>query len=701
MEAALVGWGEAAAQDGASTLTDASGRFLFPALLRRSVLLRLRLAGRYDEVVAVDRERPLSEALHDAGTSVLVARRPGLLRFMFGGDVMFGRRYVDRDEDGVTEATDLIQPGSPGDDAKRLLRFLRPLLSSSDYTQVNLETPVTASPVTVHPYKEFKFHSHPDTLQALPYVGVQGVSLGNNHTYDFLEQGMIDTIQSVSDAGLDWFGAGMSESDARSSFLSRNLNGVQFAMQGFNGIIPFNFPPWGPIPWEDSLLYVAMDDPVKGGALRLDDGNLDDFLTATAATHFSVPVLHGGFEYGEYPSENMRKKVKRFLETGAGVVVSHHPHTLYGIAHVPGVDGFAFLSLGNLLFDQDVFETFQSVVGVVDVEQTAPGRHVIRRVRLVPFHIERYVPKLVSGDWRGRIGRHLGHISTYLPPTADPNDPPDGLVGAVVFPAHNRVAVCFDPAQYGTSDSTETITLPVSGGTAGPLGYSRTGDADSLARVETDFPALCEYGRELAHYGDFEDLDVDDEFHEGDLWKQSPLRFVQNSVVRRGIGALALLRGGTDVNYVSTWMRNRVTFAENVPLTLTGYLKGGNAGEVHVVVRWYVRFQRSIISTVTRYVRPAGTYDWERFVIELAPPPEAGTFRAYFRHHPPEAGEGYVCVDDIALIQWEGSAQAGSGVDLPTPNDWSWLRFTPLGPARQSLEVTLTHRLYTLPPTSP
>ena len=139
-----------------------------------------------------------------------------------------------------------------------------------------------------------------------------------------------------------------------------------------------------------------------------------------------------------------------FPEDGppAGQVARFYSH---GIATLADSDPpvIVLLSLGNLVFDQGVFETFQSMIAVVDVERGDDGEARVARASLVPFHIEGYVPKLVAGEHRDRIGRHVAHLSTYLPPAATPEGTPDGLVGLVVFPAGGRIAICTDASFSG------------------------------------------------------------------------------------------------------------------------------------------------------------------------------------------------------------------------------------------------------------
>jgi len=93
----------------------------------------------------------------------------------------------------------------------------------------------------------------------------------------------------------------------------------------------------------------------------------------------------------------------------------------------------------------------------------------------------------------------------------------------------------------------------------------------------------------------------DDAFHEAHFWNQSEFSYAQNSDVRSGSGAFVLRRDATHSNYAATWLRNRITFEEDRDLTVHGYLKGGNAGRVEIAVRWFIRNERTVISTTVEY----------------------------------------------------------------------------------------------------
>jgi hypothetical protein len=682
----IVGWGDATANTNAKTSTAGSGTFSLSGLKRRSVLLRVDHPGYYTELVPVDLHRPLAETTASAGAIVMTARKTGRVRLVFGGDTMFGRRFIDADQDGVEgEAGDLIKPDTRAADAKSIIAYMRDVLSAADYAVVNLESPVTATALTPHPYKNYTFYSHPDTLAALTYGGIDGVDLANNHMFDYLTAGLNDTMTNVSLSGLDWSGVGVNEDVASLSTVYRTLNNVPLSLLGFSEMISDGST-------DDEYLLIARD-PAKAGALQASTANLSEFTSSEAGDRFAIPMLHGGSEYTDYPTNAMRSRFVSLAKGGAGIIVAHHPHTIHGIGLVGS--RFVIMSLGNFIFDQDIFETFQSFVAVADVDVTATGAYDVRRLQLVPFHIENYAPKMVAGEWLARAGRHIGHLSSTLPTKPSGSTTADGLSGAIVFPSGHRIVAVRDATQYATTSSTQTLTLPVNNNSTGAIAYARLNAADSLASVKTNATATAAYGREILLYGDFEDGDIDGSFSEGSAWDQSPARYVQNSVVRSGTGAAVLLRSSTSTTQATLETVNRIGFHAGNKLTLTGWIKGDTAGTFKVGIRTYSA-AGAMLTNTEPYSKAAATYGWTKFTVNITPASTATSIRVSFKEFAPAEGEGRVYIDDVSLIEWEGSVTTAlSGFTLPTPNNYSWLRFT--SSATTSLGVTLTHRSYELP----
>src|SRR6185295_1559390 len=132
------------------------------------------------------------------------------LSFQFGGDVMMGRRYQQPGERSDTP----IATTDAG--ARSVVRNVAPIMAAADASTVNLETVVGQLPASgAYPAKRFLLQSPPVVLAALHDLGVDLVTLGNNHAYDWQEPGVASTIASLDGAGIAWAGAGTTAAQAQ------------------------------------------------------------------------------------------------------------------------------------------------------------------------------------------------------------------------------------------------------------------------------------------------------------------------------------------------------------------------------------------------------------------------------------------------------------------------------------------------------
>src|SRR5919199_6393391 len=116
------------------------------------------------------------------------------------GDVMLGR--------GVNEALRTKGPEEPWGDVLSLLEV-------ADLRIINLECAITnhKRPWTRTP-KVFHFRADPSAVEVLRVARVDGCSLANNHTLDFEEQGLLDTLKHLEAADISYAGAGRNREEA-------------------------------------------------------------------------------------------------------------------------------------------------------------------------------------------------------------------------------------------------------------------------------------------------------------------------------------------------------------------------------------------------------------------------------------------------------------------------------------------------------
>jgi poly-gamma-glutamate capsule biosynthesis protein CapA/YwtB (metallophosphatase superfamily) len=673
----LIGWGEGEINDGEATTSWFGGSFSLPELARRNALLEVSLTGYYTEIIPVQLQRPLDEDSLELPDIELVERRVGRVRLSFAGDAMFGRRMFER---GVLEHDTLAQ------DTEALFRYVEPTLWADDHTAINLETPVTDHLWTPHPKKSFVFNAYPQSAAVLPSVGIDSVSLGNNHVYDFLMLGLLDTLDHLDEIGLAHYGAGLNGSHAAASVYRPTINGVELSLQGFSDIS-------GNSHGLDALKLVALDVPSKPGALHSSATRLDAFIDEELDNgRLAIPIIHGGIEYTTAQSEELRADLERSVERGAALVIAHHPHVVHGVQQLDAGAGprFVFGSLGNLVFDQEVFETLRSYIAVVDISEVGDSFEV-DRVRLVPIVLDDYAPRLLVGDAVAKLGRHVAQLS--VDEAAE-----SGFAPALVFAEGGRLVVAADESELAITDLIDTRELPLHDGATGPIALEPFTPTDALAAVASDTPSKCQLGRDLLGIGDFEDPDVDASYQEGDLWSQSNHRYLQGIEVHDGSAAAVLLRRSKHDQPTTLRMTRRIAVAAGRSVTIHGWHAARNAGLIVVSVRWRNR-EGEAIAYDDEYAKLDGTFSWSSFAIDVKVPAAAASLEVEFHLHPPAAGEGRLLLDDLAFIEWSAPlAVEHDPLALASPNAWDFVRCELAGPKpkkiRKSLQLTLTHRVY-------
>jgi poly-gamma-glutamate synthesis protein (capsule biosynthesis protein) len=116
------------------------------------------------------------------------------------GDVMLGR--------GVNDALREMRPEDPWGDVLALTR-------SVDLRIVNLECAITnQNKRWARTPKIFHFRADAPAVAVLRAARIDACSLANNHVLDFEEEGLVDTIAHLDDAGIAHAGAGLNPEEA-------------------------------------------------------------------------------------------------------------------------------------------------------------------------------------------------------------------------------------------------------------------------------------------------------------------------------------------------------------------------------------------------------------------------------------------------------------------------------------------------------
>ncbi len=180
------------------------------------------------------------------------------------------------------------------------------ILAADDYTVANLETAIIDAGRPVE--KQFRFRGKPEYLNILKEGSVECVTIANNHSHDYGNDGFAKTRMNLDKYKIDYFGY--------DKYLIKNIKGLRFAFIG--NCFHVN---------EDMLSYIKeIRDSV-------------DFI---------IVVMHWGKEKEYKPNAQQKMMAHELIDAGADLVVGHHPHVLQPVETYKGK--YIAYSLGNFVF---------------------------------------------------------------------------------------------------------------------------------------------------------------------------------------------------------------------------------------------------------------------------------------------------------------------------------------------------------------
>ncbi|WDE01891.1 CapA family protein [Thalassomonas actiniarum] len=317
----------------------------------------------------------------------LVSRVKNRVMLAFGGDVMMGRRYYQPYFGDEV----LIRPGHQLADSRAIVEHIKPYMSLADYAAVNLETQVAEKTPGERAAKSVTFYSRPEVLDALSWAGVDYVSLGNNHTYDYKESGLNSTLAYLDKSGLAYSGAGVNEQAALKAH-RQQLKGQDFSMLGYVG-------------WEGSGKPTQTATHQHGGAAY---GSMANMLSSVAGeveqNRITIVQYHGSKEYADGPTGVTEQRLKSSLDAGAALAIAHHPHVSQGLELYN--NKLIAYSMGNFVFDQNFSATQHSFLLYVWLDS---GK--FHRAEIVPVYVKGYKPTPATGMQRYTVMKRLRQLS--------------------------------------------------------------------------------------------------------------------------------------------------------------------------------------------------------------------------------------------------------------------------------------------------
>lgn len=178
---------------------------------------------------------------------------------------------------------------------------------------------------------------HNEDLIKVVELGLNAVSLANNHVFDLGIDGFLNTIKQLDSIGVKWFGAGRNFEEAKKPYVVDLEDGEQLAIMG----CLFDYP-------KPVIFYPPTDNDTPCLNYQSIDGICRDIKEAKSKYKNVIVMPHWGLEHIYLQPKYFKDVAYKMIEAGADLIVGGHPHIINPITTYNGKK--ILFSLGNFLF---------------------------------------------------------------------------------------------------------------------------------------------------------------------------------------------------------------------------------------------------------------------------------------------------------------------------------------------------------------
>ena len=312
------------------------------------------------------------------GNSTEPSAPDGTFTITFAGDILMDPGYAAGDA--------LTKRGAEGSFDEEALSIMR----NADLFVVNNEFAFTSRGTAVS--KQYNFRADPKNVQILKDMGAGLVTLGNNHTYDYGEEGLLDTLDTLKAAGVPYIGAGKDLEEASAPAVY-TIGGFRISLVNAESILFNSNPP----------AQCALEGKPGTFDCYRPEMLFEAVRKAKAVSFYCIAVLQWVSEGKSTPNEKQLTLSRGAAEAGADLIIGGHPHVLQTIGRVGAVP--VVYSLGNYLFHSGTYDT-----GVIQAV-FRPSEKRLESLRFVPMQCRNMKVFTLSGSEKERLLKYMRSLS--------------------------------------------------------------------------------------------------------------------------------------------------------------------------------------------------------------------------------------------------------------------------------------------------
>lgn len=224
--------------------------------------------------------------------------------------------------------------GILSNDVVEIMNNMDIMVANNEFTISNRGTPI--------PNKVYTFRANPDRVKIYDEMGIDLVTLANNHVYDFGEDAFIDTLNTLKENNISYIGAGMDISEASKPYFYV-ANGYKIAFVNATRA-------------EKYILTPEATDKSSGVLRAYDPTKFKEIISmAKKQSDFVIALIHWGREDSHELEEVQITTGKEYIDSGADVIIGTHAHTLQGIEFYN--NKAIIYNIGDFIFNRESKDT--------------------------------------------------------------------------------------------------------------------------------------------------------------------------------------------------------------------------------------------------------------------------------------------------------------------------------------------------------
>ena len=238
--------------------------------------------------------------------------------------------------------------------------------------------------------KAVVLYASPNKVVWLKDAGFDILNVANNHIMDLGVEGFNETLEVLNQNNLNFIGCSNHKFNQSYAIIKVNNTKIGFLAYYEGG---FSKP-------QNGVLINGMNE----------DNIIKDIRNLKPECDAIVLSLHWGIENVFYPSPKQVVLARKLIDSGATIILGHHPHVIQGIERYK--KGLIAYSLSNFQFAPSVSYSPNKQSFILSIELTKYG---LKDYDIIPVKIDdNFVPYVPAEEKQEEIRRFISEISQHI-----------------------------------------------------------------------------------------------------------------------------------------------------------------------------------------------------------------------------------------------------------------------------------------------